>query len=159
MTVVAQRVKKVLDENLLCYDTIPHVTDFTALESAEHTHVSGKAFAKAVIVWVDQEFVMAVVPAHQRVNLQTLQQHLGAKHIKLARESRLKRHFPDCDLGAIPPFGSLYDMPVFVSRQLLSNESVAFNAGSHEMVITMSMQDYLQITRPQVLAHLSKPWK
>lgn len=159
MSVVAQRVKRVLDQHFVCYETVPHVTDFTALETAEHAHISGRAFAKAVIVVADGKIVMVVVPAHHRVDLDMLRVRLHAKHVKLAREWRIRRLFPDCDLGAIPPFGSLYDLPVVISPNLATNETIAFNAGSHEMVITISYADYERLVKPTVLRGISRRWQ
>ena len=156
MSVVAQRVQDLLDANMICYETRAHVTDYTALETAEHTHTPGKAFAKAVIVLADQELVMAVVAAPEHVDLDVLQRHLGADHIKLAKEWRIRSHFPDCDRGAIPPFGNLYDMPVYLCPTIAKNDLITFNAGSHEMVISLSYRDYEELVRPKKVAKLGR---
>ena len=157
MSVVAERVKHVLDEHFVCYETTPHVTDYTALETSEHTHTPGRAFAKAVILYADHDLVMAVVPAHHLVDLEAARQHLGARHVKLAREWRIKHHFPDCDSGAIPPFGNLYGMRVLVSPITERNAEITFNAGSHEMVISMSYVDYHNLVQPETVRRLSQP--
>lgn len=159
MSVVADRVKHVLDEHFVCYETQPHVTDYTALETSEHTHTPGKAFAKAVILFADHELLMAVIPAHHHVNLGTVQRYLRAKHVKLAREWRIRHHFKDCDTGAIPPFGNLYGMRVLVSPVTESNDVITFNAGSHEMVISISYEDYNALVRPESVPNLSSLWE
>lgn len=159
MSVVADRVKTTLDQHFVCYETRPHVTDFTALETAEHTHTPGDAFAKAVIILGDGELIMTVVPAHHHVALERLGRKLRLRHVKLAREWRLRSHFPDCDLGAIPPFGNLYGMKTLVSPVVAGNETIVFNAGSHEMVISMSYEDYERLVGPKVIRDLSSPWQ
>ncbi|MEM7167355.1 MAG: YbaK/EbsC family protein [Planctomycetota bacterium] len=159
MSVVADRVKHVLDEHFVCYETLPHVTDYTALETSEHTHTPGNAFAKAVILLVEHELVMAVIPAHHHVDLESVRRYLGARHIKLAREWRIRHHFKDCDPGAIPPFGNLYGMRVLVSPVTEQNHAITFNAGSHEMVISISYDDYRTLVRPERVPELSSPWR
>lgn len=159
MSVVADRVKNFLDEHFVCYETVPHETDYTALETAEHTHTPGIAFAKAVIVLADGEFVMAVIPAHHHVDLEVVRRHLVVDHIKLAKEWRLRSHFPDCDLGAIPPFGGLYDMPTLLCPDLAENKTLTFNAGSHEMVISMAAEDYQKLVKPTKVRRISKTFQ
>ncbi|MCA8960310.1 MAG: YbaK/EbsC family protein [Planctomycetes bacterium] len=156
MSVVADRIKQTLDRHYVCYETIPHVTDFTALETSEHTHVPGHEFAKAVIALVDhRDAVMAVIPAPEHVDLDVLRAYLGASAIKLAKEWRIRHWFPDCDPGAIPPFGNLYGMPVFIAPSLCENDRITFNAGSHEMVIQLSTSDYEELVDPIVVRGLS----
>ncbi len=151
MSVVANRVQEFLDLNLICYETLPHVTDFTAMETSEHTHTPGRAFAKAVIIETIRNEVMLVLPADHEVSLDSVRWALHTPEVGLAPESRLRRIFRDCDRGAIPPFGNLYGLEVFVSPRLLENETITFNAGSHEMAIRMSRADYIKLVDPLIL--------
>ncbi len=147
MSVVAKRVKEFLDQHFVCYETIPHITDFTASETAEHTHTPGRAFAKAVMVSLDGTPAMVVLPSHHVLDLADLRRALLARDIKLCGEKQIRSLFPDCDLGAIPPFGNLYGMEVYLSPSLRRCKKITFNAGSHEMVIRMSYVDYRELVR------------
>ncbi len=151
MSVVANRIQDFLNHNLICYETLPHVTDFTAMETSEHTHTPGRSFAKAVVVETIRNAVMLVLPADHEVELESVRWALHSPEVSLAPESRLRRIFRDCDRGAIPPFGNLYGLEVFVSPCVLSNETITFNAGSHEMAIRMSKADYVTLVDPLVL--------
>ncbi|MEM7261829.1 MAG: YbaK/EbsC family protein [Planctomycetota bacterium] len=158
MPVVATRVKELLDQHFICYETIPHVTDYTALESAEHTHTSGHQYAKAVVLYAEDTMIMAVVPAHHHVSLAVARSYLGVGFVKLAKEWRIRGHFPDCDLGAIPPFGNLYEMRTLMLPELSENPTITFNAGSHEMAISCSSSDYETLVNPEYVANLSEAW-
>ena len=151
MPVVSGRVQKFLDREMICYETVPHITDFTALETSEHTHTPGREFAKAVIVIVDGDPVMLVLRADHVVDLDELAEELHARDVHLATEHRIRRLFPDCDKGAIPPFGNLYDLPVYASPRLLESETVTCNAGSHEMALRLSTSDFRRLVHPKVL--------
>ncbi len=148
MSVVSKRLKALLDKHLVCYETVPHVSDFTAQETSEHTHTPGRSFAKAVLVTIPHELVMLVLPADHVVDLIDLQRAVRSGPVKLASEHRIDRIFRDCDRGAIPPFGNLYDMRVFICPSLLDRETITFNAGSHEMAIRVSTEDYARLVRP-----------
>jgi len=151
MSVVASHVQQFLDQHYVCYETVPHLTDFTAMETSEHTHTPGRAFAKAVVIRTDRQQLMLVLPADHLVAFEEVSRALNTECARLVKERALKKIFSDCDRGAIPPFGNLYQLEVFISPDLLNNQRITFNAGSHQMAIRMSMRDYQQLVSPLIL--------
>jgi Ala-tRNA(Pro) deacylase len=149
---VTPRLKELLDRNHVPYQSIPHAEAYDAQRTAEAAHVPGREFAKAVIVRADERLCMAVLPASDRVDLERLRRSLGARDLELADEDEIRETFPDCDIGALPPFGELYGMEVFVSPHLREDERIAFNAGSHDEALAMQYRDYERLVRPTVLA-------
>jgi Ala-tRNA(Pro) deacylase len=141
-----------LEKNAVQYEIVEHSISYTAQEIAEMAHVSGKDFAKTVIVKIDGEAAMVVTQGHRRLDLDVLKQQLGAEEIKMASEFSFEKQFPDCELGAMPPFGNLWNMRVFVDAALTEDEFIAFNAGSHEELIKMSYKDYETLVKPKVIA-------
>lgn len=147
-----KKLKQFLDENLVKYVTITHSKAFTAQEVAESAHVSGRAMAKVVILDLDGELAMAVLPADRKVVAQDLRDITGSDHVRFASENRFKNRFPDCEIGAMPPFGNLYGMEVFVAESLGENEEIAFNAGSHEEIIKLKYADFERLVQPMVMS-------
>lgn len=147
---IAKRLKDFLDERRIRYITITHSPAFTAHEVAQSAHISGRVLAKTVMVMVHGAPAMAVLPANHRVMLDELADFIGTDDVRLAREEEFKQHFPDCEPGAMPPFGNLYDMSVYVSPDLADEDEIAFNAGSHTEIIRMSYRDFAQLVKPQV---------
>jgi Ala-tRNA(Pro) deacylase len=148
-----QSVKEFLDKNHINYSIISHTPAYTAPEVAANSHISGKFFAKVVIVKIDGKFAMVVEPAHQKVNLNSLKEMIGSKKLELASEYEFKDQFPDCELGAMPPFGNLYDMDVYVAETLTRDKDIAFNAGNHTELIKMSYKDFEKIVHPHIIKH------
>ena len=148
----AQKLKEYLDQHEIQYVTISHSPAYTAQRIAELTHIPGKELAKTVIVKVDDKFAMAVLPASRRVNLRHLQEAIGADEVVVADEAEFKELFADCEVGAMPPFGNLYDMGVYISEQLVEDDEIAFNAGSHSELVKMSYRDFANLVTPQVVA-------
>ena len=146
-----QRLKEFLDEHQVKYVVISHSRAFTSQEIAAATHIPGKELAKAVIVEIDGKMAMAVVPGSQKVDLDLLRDALGAERVTLAKEGEFKDRFPECDLGAMPPFGNLYGMPVYVADSLTEDEEIAFSAGSHTQVVKMSYRDFERLVQPEVM--------
>ncbi|MDP3772923.1 MAG: YbaK/EbsC family protein [Gemmatimonadales bacterium] len=146
-----QRLKEFLDANGVKYVEISHSPGYTAQELAAAAHVPGKEWAKTVVVKVDGRLAMAVLPASSRVILDLLRQATGAKNVELATEREFADRFPGCELGAMPPFGNLYDMDVFVEERLANDEEIAFNAGTYTEVIKLAYQDYQRLVKPKVL--------
>ena len=146
-----ERLQAFLDDHHIKYVTITHSRAFTMQETAAATHIPGKELAKAVIVEIDGKLAMAVLPGSQRVDLDLLRDAVGAERVALARESAFKDRFPECDLGAMPPFGNLYDMPVYVADSLTEDEEIAFNAGSHTELVKMSYRDFERLVQPRVM--------
>jgi len=147
-----QKLKDYLDQHEIHYVTISHSPAYTAQRIAEVTKIPGKELAKTVIVKIDDEFAMAVLPASRRVNLEHLQEAIGADEVSLSSEKEFNELFPDCEVGAMPPFGNLYDMGVYVAEQLTEDEEIAFNAGSHSELVKMSYNDFANLVTPQVVA-------
>jgi Ala-tRNA(Pro) deacylase len=151
MTVIAERVRELLDANDVEYEVIHHRRDYTASQAAADTHTPGRHFAKAVIVHVAGGAAMAVLPSHHVVDAERLSFALGGKEVRLASEEEIDGLIPDCEGGAVPPFGNLYGMPVYVSPELAKSETITCVAGSHADAIRLSWRDYERLVRPHVL--------
>ncbi len=145
-----EKLLEFLDENGVSYERIEHLEAYTAQEVADKAQVSGKQFAKTVMVKLDGKMAMAVLPAADKINLTLLQQAAGAGSIALASEPEFIQLFPDCDLGAMPPFGNLYGLAVYVEGSLGEAQEIAFNAGSHGELIRMSYADFERLVQPRV---------
>jgi len=148
----AQQLKSFLDSNHVKYTTITHSPEYTAQEIAASAHIPGKDLAKTVIVKVDGEFAMAVLPASMHVSLSRLRTAAGAGAAEIASEEEFEKLFPDCELGAMPPFGNLYDMPVFAATELAEDDEIAFNAGSHSELVQLAFSDFDKLVHPKVVA-------
>jgi Ala-tRNA(Pro) deacylase len=146
----ATKVKEFLDSQNIKYVTIAHSVAYTAQGIAALTHISGKELAKTVIVKIDGDLAMAVLPASAQVNPSLLKAATGAENLRLASESEFLARFPDCETGAMPPFGNLYDMPVFVDESLTNDKEIAFNAGSHYELIRLAYDDFARLVKPTV---------
>ena len=147
-----QKLQDYLDQHKIRYITISHSPAFTAQRIAEITRIPGKELAKTVIVKIDDKLAMAVLPASRRVNLRHLQEAIGADEVTLSSETEFNALFPDREVGAMPPFGNLYDMGVYVAEQLTEDDEIAFNAGSHSELVRMSYNDFANLVTPQVVA-------
>jgi len=145
------KLREYLEKNGAPYEIVTHSPAFTAQRTADSAHIKGKDLAKTVVVRVDGELAMAVLPASYKVNLELLQDILGAEDVTLASETEFKDMFPDCEVGAMPPFGNLYGLEVYVAQNLTENETIAFNACSHTELLRMSYSDYERLVQPRVL--------
>ena len=132
------------------YTVVPHRPAFTAQEEAAVTHVPGRDWAKVVICFVDGEPIQAVLPAPLTVNLTRLLDLAGGSEIRLAQEHELRPLFPECEPGAMPPFGPLYGQSVFVDIALAAEPEIVFNAGTHTAAIRMRWADFAASVRPIV---------
>lgn len=148
---VSAKLKKYLDENDVKYLTITHSRAFTAQEIAATIHCPGRELAKSVIVKADNDYIMVVLPASEKIDFGLLRQELKAGEMELATEEEFKGLFPDCEVGAMPIFGNLYGLPVYVSEELLEDEDIYFNAGNHSQAIKMKTRDFLRLTKPKIL--------
>ena len=146
------RLKDFLDKENVKYVTIAHSPAFTAQEIAAEAHIPGKELAKTVVVKIDGKMSMVVTPASEHVGLSKLKETLGAAEVELASESEFKDSFPDCETGAMPPFGNLYDMRVFVSPTLTEDEQIAFNAGTHSELVRLPYAEFERLVEPVLLA-------
>jgi Ala-tRNA(Pro) deacylase len=132
------------------FDFAEHPKAYAADDVARKSGIPERAFAKTVLVRLDGLMAMAVVPAVFKVNFNLLREAAGAGTINLALEREFEARFPDCELGAMPPFGNLYGMRVFVDGSLADNETIAFNAGTHREVIMMAWNDYVTAVDPHL---------
>lgn len=148
---VTPRLKELLDGQQIPYRSIPHPLAYDSQRTAQAAHVPGQEFAKTVVLRADGRLCMAVLPATDRVRLEVLRDAMGVEELSLAEESELREAFPDCDVGAMPPFGELYGMEVFVSPHLREDEQIAFNAGSHDEALRMRYRDYERVAHPNLL--------
>ena len=146
----AKQLKEFLDSHKVKYVTMTHSTAYTAQEIASLAHVRGDEFAKTVIVKIDGAMVMAVLPASYHVDLSLLKAAAKGKKIALASETDFRDKFPECETGAMPPFGQLYGMPVFVDESLTRDKEIAFNAGTHHELIRLSYEDFARLVQPKV---------
>ncbi|MBI4195536.1 MAG: YbaK/EbsC family protein [Betaproteobacteria bacterium] len=145
------RLKHFLDDHKIKYVTIMHSPAYTAQETAQSAHIRGGELAKTVVVKLDGRLAMAVLPASQKVNLNLLKAAAGASEAELACEAEFKDKFPECELGAMPPFGNLYGMEVFAAGTLAGDEEIAFNAGSHTELLKMAYQDFADLVQPRIV--------
>jgi Ala-tRNA(Pro) deacylase len=144
-------LRELLDANGVAYETVNHDPSYTAQETAKVAHISGYRIAKTVMAKLDGKLAMVVLPATNHVNLDQLRRQTGAHRVELAHEDEFKDEFPECELGAMPPFGNLYGMEVFVEKLLGENETIAFNAGGHDELMTLAYRDFERLARPRVI--------
>jgi len=140
-----------LDENGKKYVIITHSKAYTSQEVAASASIPGKRMAKTVIVKADGDMKMVVLPATHNVDFDTVREMLNADEVELASEDEFEDLFPECELGAMPPFGNLYDMDTLVAESLTENEEIAFDGGTHKESIKMSYRDYEELVQPRVM--------
>ena len=145
----SKKLKSFLDENKIKYVSIQHSSAYTAQEIAAIAHIPGKDLAKTVIIKIDGKMAMAVLPASYKVSFDNLKDTLGVKEVRLAYEQEFIDKFPDCEVGAMPPFGNIYGMDVYVADSLAEDEEIAFNACSHTELIKMSFSDFEKLVKPK----------
>lgn len=144
-----KKVKQYLKENRIKYRIIRHKEVFTTQEVAAKQHVSGKELAKVVIVKA-KDFAMMVLPANLLLDIKKAKKILKAKSLRLAREAEIEKLFPDCEVGAMLPFGNIYDLPVYIDKSLTEKERVVFKAGDHTHTIAMKSEDLMRLVQPKV---------
>ena len=145
------KLKECLNAHGVAHAIIPHPLAFTATSVAGAAHIPGKEMAKTVVVSLDGHLALAVVPANRKVDLGRLRQVTGALSAELADEREFIGDFPECEPGAMPPFGNLYGMPVFVEPHLAEDRQIAFNAGSHTELISMAYKDFERLVHPKLV--------
>ncbi len=152
-----QKLKTFLDDHRVKYVTISHSPAYTAQEIAASAHVKGREMAKTVMIKIDGKMTMAVLPASFQVDLDMLMDAFGAQRVELATEDEFKGRFPECEVGAMPPFGNLYDLDVYVAGELAEDDEIAFNAGSHTELVKLGYADFARLVKPRVLDFLAAP--
>ena len=145
-----EKLKAFLDQNGVRYVTIRHSNAYTSQEIAASAHVSGKEFAKTVMIKINGRMAMAVLPATNQIDFSLLRELFRDKTVNLASEAEFSGDFPGCDPGAMPPFGNLYNIEVFASSALKDDEEIVFNAGTHTELIKLSYKDFERLVNPKV---------
>jgi Ala-tRNA(Pro) deacylase len=146
----SQKLKDFLDANGVRYVSTTHSAAYTAQEIASIAHIKGKELAKTVMVKIDEEMAMAVLPASYQVDLPALRSAAEAGSAVLATEAEFRGKFPECDTGAMPPFGNLYGLPVVVEETLTRDKEIAFSAGTHRELIRLAYEDFARLVRPKI---------
>lgn len=149
---ICSKVKSLLDRENVSYRIIPHAPAFTAQETAHSAHVRGRELAKTVIVKVEKWMAMVVLPASKKISVEDFERIVGTNDVRLAREYEFAALFPDCEPGAMPPFGNLYGLDVYVDPSLAEDDEIAFNGGNHRELIRMKYVDYERLAHPHVVA-------
>jgi Ala-tRNA(Pro) deacylase len=140
-----------LDRQAVHYEVSEHAPAFTAQQMAAAEHEPGKYVAKPVIVKADGKYLMCVLSACYKIDVAALKSQLGAKSVALAEEKEIGALFDDCELGAAPPFGNLYDLQTIMDKALEKDDHITFQAGTHERAIRMGMEEYRKLVQPKVL--------
>ncbi len=145
----SKKIIQFLKDQKISFELLSHPEAYTAQEIAQAQHVPGKELAKTVIIKSGGTYALAVVTAVQQVDLKLLSEVTGAP-TTLAEEKELAELFPGCELGAMPPFGNLYNLPVYVDTLLKEDEHIVFNAGTHVDTIKMAYSDFEKCVKPKV---------
>ncbi len=145
-----ERLEQYLRENGVGFEIMAHSQAYTMQEVAAALHVPGRQVAKVVIVRAEGEMAMLVVPAPCRLDFAQVRTLLGAKKISLAKEEEFADLFPDCAAGAMPPFGNLYNMPVYVDQALVEEASIVFRIGTHRHTMKIAYADFARLAQPTV---------
>ncbi len=151
-----ERVEDYLRQQQIPFQVQQHPIAFTAQDVAAREHIPGKQVAKVVVVFADNKMVMLVLPAPYRVDFARVAQTLGARDVRLADEIELGAAFPDCDVGAMPPFGNLYNLPLIVDKRLAEDESIVFPVGTHTETMRLKYADFQRLANP-TLAEFARP--
>ena len=146
-----KKLKEYLDSHKVEYVTINHSLAYTAQRIAASAHISGKDIAKTVVLKADGKMIMGVLPAACKINFEMLKSAINASVVDISTEKEFGALFPDCEVGAMPPFGNLYGMEVYVAERLAQDEEIAFNAGSHRELIKLAYIDFEKLVKPKVI--------
>ena len=146
-----QKLRQFLDENMVKYIVITHSKAYTSQGIAASAHISGNELAKTVMLKKDGELCMAVLPASKQVNLAAFERLTNSGSVTLASELSFRDRFPDCEVGAMPPFGNLYGLRVYVDTSLTRDKEIAFNAGSHLELVKLAYSDFERLVKPTIL--------
>ncbi len=150
----SKRIAAYLRQHGVPFSSERHRTAYTAAEVAAEEHISGKIVAKAVVVMADDRPAILILPAHYRVHLGHLREVLGARDARLAREDEFAGRFRDCEPGAVPPFGNLYGVPVYVHRALADQPEIVVQPGSHTETFRLRYADFNRLVRPTIIEAL-----
>lgn len=148
---LSDHLKEYLEQENVEYSVINHPVTYTAQQTAQAAHISGNEMAKTIIVKINGKQAMVVLPAPDHLDLELLKGAAGVKQASFASEAEFSPHFSECETGAMPPFGNLYHMDVYIEESLTEDETIAFNACSHNELIEISYKDYARIVKPKVV--------
>lgn len=148
----SQKLREYLNQNQVNYTSIAHPLAYGTREISHLCHISENQLAKTVIVDIGQKIVMVVLPSHYTIDFAKLKKALKVANVTLASESTFNAIFSDCELGAMPPFGNLYNIEVYVEKSLGNNKEIVFNAGTHTEVIKLAYNDFIKLVHPKVIA-------
>jgi Ala-tRNA(Pro) deacylase len=151
-----ERLRQYLDEEQAPYEVREHAEAYTTQEIASLEHVAGRRMAKVVMVVADTDLLMLVLPAPEQVDMAKVAYALGRPAIRLAHEEEFAPAFPDCQAGAMPPFGNLYRVPVYIDRALTLDQTIVFQAGTHRHTVEMAFADFERLVQPTI-AELASP--
>lgn len=154
---ILTKLKEMFDEAKVPYEVLNHPLAYTAQEIAAKQHVPGNEVAKVVMLEVDGSLVMAVIAGNHKVSLETVRRSLGAVHVRLATEDEFISRFPECEIGAMPPFGNLFGLRTIADPALEKDEHIYFNAGNHVQTVRLRYKDYLALARPQLMPLVPMP--
>ena len=146
-----KKLLELLDKEHVHYSTISHATAYTAQQTAAAAHIPGKMLAKTVIIKLDGKLAMVVLPANSKVDLELLKKSAKAKKAEIASEKDFTKQFEDCEVGAMPPFGNLFGMEVYVLKDLSEDKEIAFNAGSHTELLQIPYEDFAKLVKPTMI--------
>ena len=145
-----RRLREFLDSHGVRYFVVSHSAAYTAQEIAAAAHVPGKELAKTVMVYIAGKMAMVILPASRQLDFECLREITDTRDVELAGEKEFAGLFPECEIGAMPPFGNLYGMDVYVSEELESDDEIAFNAGAHNELLRLSYEDYKKLVHPKI---------
>ncbi len=145
-----RRLREFLDSHGVRYFVVSHSAAYTAQEIAAAAHVPGKELAKTVMVNIAGKMAMVILPASRQLDFERLREITDTRNVELAGEKEFAGLFPECEIGAMPPFGNLYGMDVYVSEELESDDEIAFNAGAHNELLRLSYEDYKKLVHPKI---------
>ncbi|MCX6178076.1 MAG: YbaK/EbsC family protein [Chlorobiales bacterium] len=145
-----RRLREFLDSHAVRYFVVSHSPAYTAQEIAAAAHVPGKELAKTVMVNIDGKMAMVILPASRQLDFELLRELTETRDVELANEKEFAGLFPDCEIGAMPPFGNLFAMDVYVSEELEADDEIAFNAGAHTELLRLSFEDYKKLVHPKI---------
>jgi Ala-tRNA(Pro) deacylase len=139
---IPDKLKKLLDESGVPYDIIEHAAAYTAQEEAQAAHIPGRNWAKTVVVSLDDQPALTVLPATRKLDLDQLRAATGAHSVRLVEEAEFMKYYPDCEPGTMPPFGNLYGQRTFVDETLREDETIAFHAGDHRTAVQIAYSQF-----------------
>ncbi len=154
---LSERLRSFLDSRRAEYTLTDHPQAYTAREVAAVEHLPTREVAKTVVVFGDGEYHMVVIPANKLVDFQEVRVALGLSHVRLATEEELGKLFPDCELGAMPPFGSLYGFKLYLDSSIAGEDTITFNGGTHREVVHMHMADFRKLAEPAIVSLAREP--